>query len=750
MYDVNDITRTLGELLESPDQARRAKLINAIARESLPGKLRLLGNQVIAVGLGIDRWTVDGVPAGVVFVNDDEQEMVWQLELGCQAGPEDLPLVVTVDDGVQRLEIEVTSPGSRRVDLPPVPSKAERLVIVSTDKTWSPGTHDRRRLGVNVDVTPTGTLEALLEKPDADKRAKLRDEIAREAFAGKMRLLGNGIVAAGLSLDHWTQDGVPVALVFTNYDDREVSPQLVFACHAGVDELPVNVIIEDGQRQREYLFEQPESRQITLSPVSPHTKRLYIVTADKTWSPGPGDPRRLGVGINISPAWTLRCLQQRPDAYIRVKLAEVIANEAFEDKQRLLDDFIVAVGLTGDHWTHGGEAAALVVTNTLDQAVVPGLTLGCNASPDELPITATVDDGQQAQQYTITEAGQLSVDLSPVPHHSRRLYIVTTDGSWSPGGGDERQLGVSLDVSPLGILKALSDEADAKVWGKLAAAIADPAALPQHRVELLQGQVAAVGLSPDGWTQGSDPAGVAISNASDHEAVWELELSCHASQQELPITATVHDGQQRALVRFDQPGSQQVVLSPVPAGAEALYLISCDGTWSPGQGDDRRLGVNVAAPKISLPGTLRSLLGQQHQQTRQQATDCILEQQDLPRRQVLEDPRVTASGLTGDQWTEGDTPAGVVLVNADGERDLVLDLGLVCHAAPEDLPITAVVEDGHQAHEVRFHEAGSRLFTLAPVPAGEARLFIITTDRTWSPGTESDQRQLGVRVTVEG
>ena len=128
----------------------------------------------------------------------------------------------------------ITEAGSQRVDLPPIPPDSERLLIISTDKTWSPGTHDQRRLGVNVDVTPTGTLEALLEKPDDKRRAKLRDEIFREAFAGKLRLLGNQIVAAGLSLDHWTQGGVPAALVFTNYDDREVAPELVFSCHAAI------------------------------------------------------------------------------------------------------------------------------------------------------------------------------------------------------------------------------------------------------------------------------------------------------------------------------------------------------------------------------------------------------------------------------------------------------------------------------------------------------------------------------------
>ena len=745
MHDIKEIIKALGSLLETPDEGRRTRLINAIARESIPGKIRLLGNQVIAVGLGIDRWTVDGECAGLVFVNKDEREMVWQLELGCQAGPADLPLIATVDDGESKTEIKITEAGSQRVDLPPIPPDSERLLIISTDKTWSPGTHDQRRLGVNVDVTPTGILEALLEKPDAQRRAKLRDEIFREAFAGKMRLLGNQIVAAGLSLDHWTQGGVPAALVFTNYEDREVCPELVFSCHASDEELPVTVLIEDGQRQRKYVFDHPESRQIALSPVSPHTKRLYIVTTDKTWSPGPGDPRRLGVGINISPSWTLKSLQQKPDAYIRVKLAEVIANESFADKQQLLGDFIVAVGVTGDHWTEGGAPAAVVVTNTMDQKVVPDVVLTCNASADELPITAVVDDGQQIKEYVIEAPGSIPVALSPVPHHSRRLYIISTSGTWSPGEGDDRQLGVRVDVMPLGMLRSLSDKADHKAWIRLAGAMASSALAGMQ--ELAGGQAKSQGLSPDGWTMGGEPAGLVIENLDDdNEAVWELSLGCHAGEDVLPITALVEDGLESREVVFDQPGSQRLVLSPVPAGEAALYLLSSDKTWSPGEGDDRQLGVIVDGLQRSLSGTLESLQGNPHSRTRDWALATVLAHEE---RMTLEDERVQAVGLSGDQWTLNGEPAGLAIENPAEDRDLVLDLNLTCHASPDELPITAVVDDGEEKKEYRFQEAGSRMVTLAPVPAGTKRLFIVSTDKTWSPGTETDDRVLGVRVGVE-
>ena len=746
MRDSQEIVRELGELVVNPDPDRRQRILRAIIKESIPGKIRLLGNQVVAVGLGIDRWTVDGGCAGVVFDNKESDSTVWQLNLGCAAGPADLPITARVDDGDQVHEICFERPGKQRLDIQPVGPGEQRLFIISTDKTWVPGGHDLRKLGVNVDVTPTGTLEQLLQDPDKQIRWRLTDELAREAFADKARLLGNQIVAAGLSLDHWTEDGAPAALVYTNYDEQEVTPELIFACHAGSDVAPVQMIIEDGQRRREYTFEEPGSQAITLTPVAPHSKKLYIVSADKTWSPGPGDPRQLGVSINVSPSWTLRQLMRKPDAYIRVKLAEVIANEVVPGKVELLDGMMIAVGITGDHWTEGDEPAALVVTNTLDEPLVPEVRLRCNGRNNELPLTATVDDGQERTTVTFDRAGEQVMALTPVPRHSRRLFIFTTDRTWSPGGADTRDLGVSLVVEPSRVFSTLAERFDPKAWSSVARAILD-GQLPETR-ELLDGQAAVAGVYPDGWTRGNDPAGVALANPQEvGSQTYELTVGCHAGPSDLPIKTLIHDGGATVTLTFEQPGEQTVILDPVEPGEARLLVVESRGSWSPGGGDERELGVLIERAGISLAGTLAALLKQDDLKGRAWCLERILAG-DTPGQICLLDERVEAVGLTGDGWTTGQGTAALAVNNA-GDADLVLDIKVECHAPPEALPITALLDDGRERREVRFKERGLRTITLEPLPAGEGQLIIITTDGTWTPGTESDQRQLGVKISVE-
>ncbi len=747
MSDAKEIQEQLAELLQRPDEEHRARLIKAITREPIPGKMRLLGNQILSVGLSIDRWTVDGECAGLVLNNQDDREMVWQLMLSCKAGAGDLPLTAVVDDGEQRQEITFERPGAKRVDLPLVLPSTERLVVITTDKTWTPGTHDQRRLGVTVDVTPTGTLERLLQDPDPETRAKLTDEIARESFSGKLRLLGNQVVATGLSLDHWTEEGIPAGIVYTNYEDREVSPELLFSCHAPKSELPVALIIEDGKRQRRHVFKEGGTRQVALSPVGPHSKRLFIIATDKTWSPGPGDPRRLGVGVHISPEWTLRALQEKPDAYIRVKLAEVIANEPIAGKLNLLSDFFVAVGLTGDHWTQGEAPAALVITNVYDQELTPQLALSCNAGKGEVPLTVTIDDGQSTEQVAFTEAGLQRVTLAPVPQHSRRLFIISTDRTWSPGGGDKRKLGVSVDISPGGTMASLLERRNPKIWAKVAEAVCTRPML--GRKELGQGQVVAVGLTPDGWSQDGEPAGVSVRNPGEVDAAWELELGCHAGQEVMPVEVTVDDGEESQTLVFTRAGNQRVTLSAVPAGGCRLYIVQSDKTWSPGKGDERQLGVLIHDAAPSLLGTLGVLLRTPHDQTRGWVLQAI---EQAPAVQVLDKPaagvRAVALGLTGDRWTGREGPAGVVLSNG-GKEDCYLELLLTCHAQPDSLPITATVDDGEERQECKFKEAGTRIVEIAPLPAGGKRLLIVSTDRTWSPGTRDDQRWLGVQLSFK-
>ena len=150
---------------------------------------------------------------------------------------------------------------------------------------------------------------------------------------------------------------------------------------------------------------------------------------------------------------------------------------------------------------------------------------------------------------------------------------------------------------------------------------------------------------------------------------------------------------------------------------------------------------------LSLAGTVASLLQQDDPERRTWAVERILEG-DEPGQICLLDDKVEGVGLTGDQWTTAEWPAALAVSNPDA-ADLVLDVKLECHAEPAELPITAVVDDGKERREIRFKERGLRTVTLDPIPTGDERLVIITTDQTWTPDSETDNRQLGVRVEVE-
>jgi len=271
--------------------------------------------------------------------------------------------------------------------------------------------------------------------------------------------------------------------------------------------------------------------------------------------------------------------------------------------------------------------------------------------------------------------------------------------------------------------------------------------LPQTR-ELKVGGAAVAGVYPDGWTRGSEPAGVALANRQEEGSlVYELIVGCHAGEGDLPMDMLLYDGEREVEITFERPGEQTVIFDPVEAGEARLVVVTSRGSWSPGGGDERDLGVILERVEISLRGTLEALQRKDDAEARSWCHMRIMDG-DTPGQLNLLDDTAEAVGLTGDGWTTAEEPAAMALSNGRDE-DLVLDIKLECHAAPEDLPITAYLDDGMERREVRFMEKGLRTVTLDPIPAGDTRLMLVSTDATWSPGTEADQRQLGVRIDVE-
>jgi len=171
---------------------------------------------------------------------------------------------------------------------------------------------------------------------------------------------------------------------------------------------------------------------------------LYIISTNRSWSlPDPASPT-LGVKVDIAFHAQLRALLLASDDVYRAKLVEFIVKAARAKKLTLAAGKAVAMGLTGDHWTEGTAPAAVVITNRGYSPASWELSLGCDATQEDLPLTAIIDEGQRKRPVTITRSGVHKIKLPPVQPYTRRLFILTTDKTWTPGPSDPRRLGVRL------------------------------------------------------------------------------------------------------------------------------------------------------------------------------------------------------------------------------------------------------------------------------------------------------------------
>ncbi len=105
---------------------------------------------------------------------------------------------------------------------------------------------------------------------------------------------------------------------------------------------------------------------------------------------------------------------------------------------------LLAVHLTADRWTRGTTPAAIAIRNPGVSPLSPRIQLACVASEEDLPITATVDEGIRRRRYTFTEAGFKEAQLAELAPGESRLILFWSDKGWTPGGRDKRILGVKL------------------------------------------------------------------------------------------------------------------------------------------------------------------------------------------------------------------------------------------------------------------------------------------------------------------
>lgn len=113
------------------------------------------------------------------------------------------------------------------------------------------------------------------------------------------------------------------------------------------------------------------------------------------------------------------------------------------------------------------------------------------------------------------------------------------------------------------------------------------------------------------------------------------------------------------------------------------------------------------------------------------------------------DERVTALGISSDGWTLNGDPCYLVVDGRSAVGPLVQELWLACTADAATLPLTLTISDGlHPRIVYRYHRPERARIALPAVPAGRFGIFVVNTDKSWSPVEGEDPRRLGVNIAT--
>lgn len=446
------------------------------------------------------------------------------------------------------------------------------------------------------------------------------------------------------------------------------------------------------------------------------------------------------------PLALLQALQQQPHKELRARLAERLALEPVVGKTELLGHRVVALGLTPDGWTVGRRTAAVVISNEEDAPLKPMLVLACR--PDLDPVmSVTVEHGQGSTQHSFARRGQQLISLEPVPPYSRRLYRITASRAWKPGPHDQRPLGVRVGISLVELLEKLQRQVRARRSARILRLMAEQ---PFYGKGLLLGQrVVSAGLdqAADRWSDNGRVAGVVVHNRGSSPWSVELELACDAPAEHWPVTVTlVTAGANRRQYFFHRGhrARRRVALPPAAPGQRQLTTISADSTLVLGRTERRNGGVRVG---LSPRGLLARLRDNPKDQLLRAALASLIWSRQLPGSRALPGLPAAVSGLSPDGWTLDGQPGAVVITNAT-TRPRSWELVVGCDASSRDLPLSAAVDDGQRTRKLSFTLSGQQPVALGAVEPFSRRLFLVSTDRWWSPGTAADSRKLGVRLKL--
>lgn len=126
----------------------------------------------------------------------------------------------------------------------------------------------------------------------------------------------------------------------------------------------------------------------------------------------------------------------------------------------------------------------------------------------------------------------------------------------------------------------------------------------------------------------------------------------------------------------------------------------------------------------------------------------LVRARSLPGRVDMEG--LTTLGLSPDAWTQDVDPAYLVLDATDSDEPLEQDVWFLCWAPPEYYPIHMTITDGAgETIEYTFMEPYRLRVQMPTVPAGESAIYVLTTDKSWTPPDEPIPRRVGVHVATK-
>jgi len=147
----DNLLELLDDYTLTPHPRLRGKLTELVG-----SRVTLDGSAPTVLGVSQDAWTLDGRPGYVVVdASGSAQPVQRDLWVTCWPGARDLPVRMTISDGVAEDFVFTFKEPLRLRHQLVVPPGESRIFTVRTDKTWSSqDPADARRLGVHITTTP--------------------------------------------------------------------------------------------------------------------------------------------------------------------------------------------------------------------------------------------------------------------------------------------------------------------------------------------------------------------------------------------------------------------------------------------------------------------------------------------------------------------------------------------------------------------------------------------------------------------